>query len=230
MNKNMITIIKSILIFLLYFLYNAIIKYLLIKVGIDITSWSNNSLVILSLIINVSYIILLILLYKKELITELKDYKKNFNEYFKIGIKYWAIGLILMIVANYFILQIYPSESTNETLIQNQIKIYPLYIMFSTMIYAPFVEEIIFRKTTRGMFKNNIIYVLACGLLFGYLHTLANTSNPMELLYIIPYGTLGAVFAYMVVKTKNIFVPITFHFLHNSFLILTYMLSFFGGN
>ena len=45
------------------------------------------------------------------------------------------------------------------------------------------------------------------------------------MLYIIPYGLFGSVFAYMYSKTKNIFVPMTFHFIHNTVLVILSFLS-----
>ena len=45
-------------------------------------------------------------------------------------------------------------------------------------------------------------------------------TTPSELLYIIPYGGLGAAFACMYQKTNTIFTDISMHMFHNSALIL----------
>ena len=41
-----------------------------------------------------------------------------------------------------------------------------------------------------------------------------------DLLYIIPYGALGATFAYAYYKTDTVFTTVTFHIIHNTILFL----------
>ena len=91
-------------------------------------------------------------------------------------------------------------------------------MIFSTIIYAPFVEELIFRKSIRDIIDNDYLYIIISGLTFGFVHTLAG-STLQELIYIIPYGALGSCFAIMHVKTKNIYTSMTFHMIHNAIVV-----------
>lgn len=225
MQKRIYEILNSIILIIFYFTYTALFKYALIYLGIDFTTISDNLLILINFLINFLFIIILVFIYLDDLKKNLKDYKENFSTYFPYGLKWWLIGLAIMIGSNMIIMQIYPSRAANETIIVQELQLYPLYMCFSTMIYAPFVEEIIFRKTMNGIFKNNFLYILVCGLLFGFIHILANATVALEYLYMIPYGIYGSIFAYLFVKTKNIFVPMTFHFIHNFIIIAFYILS-----
>ena len=123
-----------------------------------------------------------------------------------------------MMLSNIIISYYFPGGSANEEAVQNIIKQVPIYMIFSTIIYAPFVEELIFRKSIRDIIDNDYLYIIISGLTFGFVHTLAG-STLHELIYIIPYGALGSCFAIMHVKTKNIYTSMTFHMIHNAIIV-----------
>ena len=52
-----------------------------------------------------------------------------------------------MIISNIIISFFVEGNSTNETLIREYINIMPIYMIFSSCIYAPFTEEMVFRKS-----------------------------------------------------------------------------------
>jgi membrane protease YdiL (CAAX protease family) len=64
---------------------------------------------------------------------------------------------------------------------------------------------------------------------FGGLHVFSSAETLIDLLYIIPYGAPGFVFAYMLSKTDNIFVPMGFHFMHNGILVALQILLLLVG-
>ncbi len=97
------------------------------------------------------------------------------------------------------------------------------YTLISTVLIAPFIEELIFRKSVDKIFKNDIIYYAVSGLLFGFAHVVADLSSALNLLYIIPYGALGVSFAIMDKKTNTTFTSIMIHAFHN---FITLMLLF----
>ena len=69
-----------------------------------------------------------------------------------------------------------------------------------------------------------MIYILLSALIFGYLHV-TNSNSLYDFLYIIPYGALGAAFAYINVKTDNVYSSILVHFVHNSILTIFSIIS-----
>lgn len=229
--KKIYSIILTTSIFVLDMVYAYIVIFILKRLGIDIKAFNTTLKYICLILIYLSFMLIMFLIFRKTLIQDFKDYKNHFKEYLSFGAKYWILGIIIMIASNAIIYSIYPNNATNETLVQDALKAYPIYICFQTILFAPFTEELIFRKSLKGIFNSNFIYIIVSGLLFGYVHTLANPQNPMELLYIIPYGSVGAVFAYMYAKTKNIYVPMTFHCIHNTITVMISLLIYaIGGS
>lgn len=221
-------IIKFILIFLLYLLYSDIIIIILTKLGVNIKVLPNNLKIAIMFLINLSLMIMLFIFYSKSIKENLKDLKLNFKSYIKNNFKYYVIGLLIMIISNIIISFFVEGNSTNETLIREYINIMPIYMIFSSCIYAPFTEEMVFRKSLRNCFNNNVLYILLSGLIFGSMHLLS-ASNLVELVFLIPYSSLGCVFAYMYYKTNNIFVPMTFHMVHNTIIVINYLLMLIIG-
>lgn len=221
-------IIKFILIFLLYLLYSDIIIIILTKLGVNIKVLPNNLKIAIMFLINLSLMIMLFIFYSKSIKENFKDFKSNFKTYIKDNFKYYVIGLLIMIISNIIISFFIEGNSTNETLIREYINIMPIYMIFSSCIYAPFTEEMVFRKSLRNCFNNKVLYILLSGLIFGSMHLLS-ASNLVELVFLIPYSSLGCVFAYMYYKTNNIFVPMTFHMVHNTIIVINYLLMLIIG-
>lgn len=221
-------IIKFILIFLLYLLYSDIIIIILTKLGVNIKVLPNNLKIAIMFLINLSLMIMLFIFYSKSIKENLKDLKLNFKSYIKDNFKYYVIGLLIMIISNIIISFFVEGNSTNETLIREYINIMPIYMIFSSCIYAPFTEEMVFRKSLRNCFNNKVLYILLSGLIFGSMHLLS-ANNLVELVFLIPYSSLGCVFAYMYYKTNNIFVPMTFHMVHNTIIVINYLLMLIIG-
>ncbi len=210
-------IIKFILIFLLYLLYSDIIIIILTKLGVNIKVLPNNLKIAIMFLINLSLMIMLFIFYSKSIKENLKDLKLNFKSYIKDNFKYYVIGLLIMIISNIIISFFIEGNSTNETLIREYINIMPIYMIFSSCIYAPFTEEMVFRKSLRNCFNNKVLYILLSGLIFGSMHLLS-ASSIVELVFLIPYS-----------KTDNIFVPMSFHMMHNTIIVLNYILVFVIG-
>jgi len=217
-------IILFVTLFVSYLIYPEFIILLLKLCHVPVNHFSTWMAECLQIGILFSYMLILFLIYRKSLKEEIKDFKENLKTYLKIGSKAWLIGVIIMVISNMIILRIYPTNAANEISVQEAFQAQPIYIFISAVFIAPIIEEIIFRKSMRPIFQNPYVYIICSGLLFGYIHTLANPTNPLELLYIIPYGVVGMAFSYLYQKYNNIFIPIFFHALHNT---ISLSISFF---
>lgn len=205
--------------FILDILYSHTIVSILKEIGLDITKISTINKNIIYILIEISFIIILYLIYRKDLKKEFTLYKNNFKKDFTLGFKLWILGLLIMLISNIIINKFYGSPANNNVAVLNELKKMPIYMLFSACIAAPFCEEIIFRKSLRNIFKSDIIFILFSGLIFGFIHTMASTESG-QLLYMIPYGTFGIIFGYMYVKTNSIMTSMTFHMIHNTLLTL----------
>ncbi len=217
---NLKNIAKFIGIFFLYFISDLIYLIPLMIFKVDLNSLSTTIQMILMISADLFVSIILFIIYRKYLIEKWHDFKKSFNEYFEIGLKYWLMGLFFMFITNSLLATFSPvKEAINENAVQNLIKTSPILAMMLTTIFAPINEEIIFRKTIQDCFKNKWVFIVISGLIFGYLHV-TSSETLFDFLYIIPYGSLGAFFAYILSKTNNIYTTILMHMIHNGFLTL----------
>lgn len=186
--------------------------------------------VIYTILFQVGLISVIAYVFRKDLKRDLKDLKKNHESYFKEYLKYWFIALGLMMVSNLIIIMLNSGDiANNEELIREMFDETPIYTFISAVLIAPLLEELVFRKSFRYMFNNDTLFIIMSGLVFGAFHVIGSFETAFDLIYIIPYSIPGLVFAYTLVKSKNIFVPIGLHFLHNGILMsLQFLLMFFS--
>ncbi len=216
-------IIKYSAIFLSYFLYELLISFIFNKFNIDVKNMDYLTKNIVYFIIDIVYILFLFLIYKKDL----KEDFKNGNFKVDENIAIYMIGLIIMVISNSIVMKITNKElSNNEQIVRTMIDFFPVYMSFSSVIYAPFVEELIFRKTIRKMIDNKYIYIITSGVLFGLIHVISSNTDSNELLMGIPYILMGIDFAYIYVRTNNIYTTMIIHALHNLIMLIV---QFIGG-
>ena len=218
--ERILEICKGLLTFLIFYFssYLQIIPIMLFN--IDVNNYRAQDLTIINAFAEFVLVIILILLYFKELKKEFKVFKENIKGNLDIAFKYWFIGLIIMCASNIIIGLLTPlNTSSNEQTVQTLVSVTPYLMLFTAGILAPIAEEITFRKGVFKIFKNKWVFATASGLIFGFLHVVGS-SNILEYLYIIPYGSLGFFFALTYYDTKSIYPSIIMHAVHNSALIL----------
>lgn len=171
---------------------------------------------------------IIILINLKKLKNDLSNLKINHKKYFKSCLRYWLIALFIMYISNLIISFIKSGLPANEEIIRQQFQISPIYIFISAVLFAPILEELIFRQSFRNLFQSKWIFVIISGLVFGSVHVFnSNNITMIDLLYIIPYSAPGMAFAYMLYKTDNIFVSMGFHMLHNGIMVALQFLTIF---
>ena len=218
--------LKSLFYIFLYFFLSFLIYSLLYK---HIYNETNNVLSSLSTIFADLFILFLfIIIFRKKIVPDYTDFKKNFKSYLKENFKYWLYGLILMIISNFLIIFFVQDIPTNEEANRMILLSSPISSIISLVIVAPIIEELITRKTFKDVFNNQYIFIIISGLIFGSLHLLV-ASSLIELLYIIPYSILGFAFAKIYYNTDNIWANITFHSLHNFLTIIYIFIMYISG-
>ena len=218
---------KFLIVILLYLLYqsNFIIAFIS-SLGINVNSIPRTPRIFLFAFIDLIYIVILILMFKKEIIKGLKDLKENFLNRAILSLNCWVVGCVIMTVSSIIIgLILGQNVSQNESLVRENIKIAPLYMLYTCSIIAPIFEEMVFRRSLYGLVKVKWLFIMLSGVLFGLLHVLGSYNSILDFLYIIPYGAMGSCFAYLLTKTKNITLPIIVHMLHNTILVLVQIIG-----
>lgn len=173
-------------------------------------------------------IFLIILLFKEEIKNNFEDLKKNHLKYFSKYFKYYVIALVVMVLSNAYIYSINGGNiAGNESSVRDLFSAAPIYTYISAVIIAPILEEFVFRLSLKNILGRNALFIISSGLIFGGLHIIGSYSSPLDLLYLIPYGSFGVAFAYIFVKTNNIFVSMGFHLMHNGIIMALQIFSFF---
>ena len=154
MNKNVIKNIVKLIIIFTAFLCSSLFKLIPVYLfNINVKNMSNTTYTLLTLFSDICIFIGLIL-YGKELIKEWKTFKKKPGENFDIAFKYYFIGLAIMIGSNIiinFILKL--GNSQNEQAVQGLIKTNPFLMLLFAGLFAPIIEEIVFRKSLKNVLK-----------------------------------------------------------------------------
>ena len=227
MNKNKFKKIITSLLVIAFFWNSSYLQYIPVYIfKLDIKNISKNTAILLSFFSSLVVAITLLIVYRKDLKNEFKKFKNNISENMNIGIKYWFIGLLAMIISNLIITFILNGAGPkNENIIQSMIKINPFIMIITTCIIAPFNEEIVFRKTIKDIIKNKWVFALLAFILFGGAHVITLATCFTDYLYIIPYGSLGAAFALTYYESDTIYTSMFMHILHNSILMLLSLLA-----
>ena len=223
--KNISISLGLVLLYLLFTNIPVIFMYLL---GIDYNKFNQTIKILYMFICNIIVMTIIISIYHKTLNKDFKNFfNKNIFNNLENAFKYWLLGFIVMVVSNLILTAITEGIASNEEAVRTLIKAAPIYMFFDVSIYAPLMEELIFRKSIRDITDRKWLYILTSGLIFGGLHVISSISSPVDLLYLIPYSSLGIAFAYSYYKSNNIFSSITMHCMHNT---LSFILLMISGN
>lgn len=121
------------------------------------------------------------------------------------------------------------STSDNQMLIMEVFKEAPLYIVFVAVIFAPIVEEILFRGIiyrTLRFYKFKYIALLISSFLFGVLHVYESIliSRYEDLWFIFVYMAIGLFMGVIYEKSGDILAPIALHMVYNAIAVFTLFL------
>ncbi len=212
-------VIKNIFIFCFYFIYEIIPLYILKLFNINSSSLSSLNKNIYLISTSIIYLVFIIFMYKDELKFDFNKLKGKFIDNIVKYIPYYIVGVLLMAISNIIISKFTNVNlSENEINVRNYIKLFPIYMTFSTVIYAPIVEEITFRKTFRNIINNKYLFIILSGLIFGIVHLSSSSFN--DCLMIIPYILMGITLSYIYYKSDNILTTISLHSMHNLILLI----------
>ena len=212
-------LIKGLSAVALYFLISYIrdVPFLLLKIYIEDIPQTTYKIYLL--VVETIMILIIYLIYEEEINKAIDDIKINHKKYYNSHFKTYIIGIIIMLVCNITIDFIGGTISSNEAAVRNEFTAYPITTYISAVFLAPLVEETVFRLSIKAIFKNNIIFILVSGLLFGYLHVIKMPLNILFPLYLLAYSAPGLTFAYMMSKTNNVLTSIGYHLMHNGILM-----------
>lgn len=224
-NKNYREITKGIFIYLLFFIFPIVFQLVFYNF---ITSDNNLVKAITLLTCEILLTIILIILNKDKFKNCFKDFKKNKKEYFDICFKSWLLGFIAMsasnLLINFFVTNgIANNEAINRTVLKELV----IYAVPAMCILGPICEELAFRASFKNAIKNKKLFIYITSLLFALAHIISSYTGLTDLLYIIPYFSMGHALGYVYSESDNILCNISVHIFHNSLAILSYLALLF---
>lgn len=218
--------IKYLFIFIICFTMftnlSSAILYILNYIGLDITKFDYIDQTYYSTIMEIIYLSVIVLLYRKCLKKDLILFKLNKKDYLNKIINYFIIFITIKFTSSIIesFISIILGQNINTSINQNTIEILfkksPLVMAIDCIILAPFVEECIFRLGLKKIINNKYIFITISGLLFGLMHIFpTNLPYSIALVQSITYITMGITLATIYDKTNNIWVSIAVHILNN---------------
>ena len=179
---------------------------------------------ILYILLYLSLSIVFILYYKKDIINNYKDFKKNYKEILKITFNYWIKGLFIMLLSSFIISFLpIPTSTTNQESNITMLKTMPIVETLIAVVFAPIIEELVFRRSLKKFTNNKHLYAYTSGLIFALIHIISSIQSISDLtmlIHIVPYSAVGIAFGYAYEKTDNIYGTIILHSIHNAISLI----------
>lgn len=177
-------------------------------------SISTNALKIIDISYNLLLLILSILCFKDRLKRDIKLFKENAKSYIRYILPKLGIMYIIFLIVNVLCMLVSgQANSVNQLTLESM----PLwYTIPLAILWAPIVEEVIFRGVLRRFIKNNKLFIVISAIIFGLLHTMSEATLANVIILAIPYAVLGGFFAYLYAKTENISCNILAHCFQNT--------------
>ena len=179
----------------------------------------------LSFFTNIVVLVIGFLIFKVNFKRDLPCLKNHFRGYLsfigpKLGITY-IIYVISALVTSVI-------SGSISSVNQQMIEALPLYYALPlAILFAPIIEELLFRGCLRRFIKNDILFIIISAVTFGLLHTIYEANLFLAIVLCIPYAVLGGFFAYIYTKTNNIATSIMCHSFHNTIVMLLQILLFY---
>lgn len=185
-----------------------------------IPDFINNTtlLVIFDIVYNVLLFVLVFYIFRNRFKRDFKAFKDNKASYIGYIFKWWGIMLGLSLVAGIFRIIL---GGAVETLNQEALNSMPLwYVGPLAVIWAPVVEEGIFRGGLRRFITNDKLFIILSAIIFGLLHTIGSETGIDIVIQSLQYMVMGGVMAYTYTKTNNILVNMGIHCIQNTLGVL----------
>lgn len=228
-NENKKTLLKTILIFILYIFYTNIATKIFSIFGI-----TNDITIMFSA--DILFLIIIVSIYFKKLKQDFIDFKKNYTLKQKIWIiiKYviliFIINFLMGIITQIFI----PTEAiktdANSNQIGNLFELSTFYTLFKTLIFASFAEELLFRESIYEVVKNKRAFVIISATIYTAVNIIYNINgNGYIWIDFIAYLLDYLILSYAYLKNNNnIFIIILIKLFYNIIPTLLLILQTVG--
>lgn len=200
-----------------------VLVYLLQLIPDSMLPESKTFLIIYIGSIYLALLVLSISVFWKDIKNGFKLIKANFKTYVKYTLRVLGIMFIF-----YFMAAMISAFTTEQIDPVNQqiLEVLPMGILAPiAIIWAPIVEESLYRGVIRKLIKNDIVYIIISSVLFGLAHVMGEATIGAAIANGIPYAILGGGFTYIYCKTNNMAGNIIAHSAYNTLGVLLMLLG-----
>lgn len=181
----------------------------------------------LYLIIYAAMAITYLIAYRKTIIEDFKDFKKNYKNILKTTTLCWLLGFIAMLIGSALLAAMNISTAANQEQNINLFRESVILQGITAIILAPIIEELVFRRSFKNFTNNKWMFALVTGLIFGGIHVVSSITSIKDLpmiLHIIPYSTVGIALGYAYKEHNNIIGTMILHAFHNILAVIEILL------
>ena len=168
---------------------------------------------IVSFIISAIVAIIFIILYHQKLAKDARRLTKK-------DVILIVVSSVVWLAISYtvtYIIQYFKVPMNNQELIASTFSTSQILTILAAVIFAPFVEEMLFRYSFSTLIKKDITFIIVSAVVFGLLHA----TNIAAIEYIL----MGAAFAFVYIKTdKNVIAAFLIHMINNFVAMLSLFL------
>lgn len=211
---------KSLIIILIYFLYNQVFGSVISSLfRIDIsTNW------IISMVLDLLFLVFCVCAYNDEINIDFKELKYKYKEKILTIIKY--VGLTFLITFICAIVGGAIEDIFHVTFdLQNDVSVHNLnvvYRIFRTLIFASIAETIVYNQTIKKMTESNkMLYVLVTCIFYALMNVIYQPIHGFIDLYIIIFYIARILpYCFLHIKSENIVMIMIMKFIYNLIVLI----------
>ena len=182
--------------------------------------FSSTSLTITNFLVHLLLLFVVLFIYRNDL----ENYKNEFDKNKKSNILkvlfYMAIIWGVYILSNTFVnilVKNFGFNSSNGALMQlfKNAPYGTMFVCFTSIVFYPIVEELVFRKSLRDVISNPILFVIISSLVNWYFQVTIINPSVNELIIALPTLLYSVVAAIIMVKKDNILYTIYPRMIYN---------------
>lgn len=152
--------------------------------------------------------------------------RQNFIDLLKMIAKLYFIMLVASIFVNMIVSFLSNSpNSANQVEVESSLASESVLMIFTTLIFAPIVEEGVFRGAIFRPLRSKYNFYFSAflsSLMFGFIHISQSLmqGNYQDLWFLITYTFIGMFTCHAYEKTGSIYASMLFHFINNLLAVL----------
>lgn len=204
-------LIRTLSVFVSYVFFTSILGLILNLIGI------NNNITIM-FISDLIFTLVVLKVYKKDLQEEFNEYNKQKSKLKNIlmwVLILFGVNIVLSLILKIVMPQLNNLDNNSESIVQ-LFEISTIYTFFKTLLYAPVIEELVFKKSIRDIINNDTVFVLISSLIYTIMNFIYTSSVPEYIWFdIIQYFTFSSILSLAYIKNKNIIPIMIIKFIYN---------------